>query len=158
MGRYVDITFDCLPLRTVGRLDIPIDASPKYRERCLRIKRAIEAHGSHNTYYLYNAGCTFHLTNDETVGMIEFRFEGTALTDQRDEKTLSCDLDVELVREACDWLTAPIVEWFRQTVSAAVQIEFDQYIAAGDLEKAHRRAELLEGQMEQSGGYLGMFL
>ena len=30
---YVDISFDCLPLRSVTRLDVPIDASPKYRER-----------------------------------------------------------------------------------------------------------------------------
>jgi hypothetical protein len=30
--RYVEIVFDCLPLRSVGRLDIPIDASPKYRQ------------------------------------------------------------------------------------------------------------------------------
>ena len=41
MPHPVEITFDCLPLRSVGRLDIPIDASPKYRERCLAIKRSI---------------------------------------------------------------------------------------------------------------------
>ena len=81
MDRYVDVAFDCLPLRSVTRLDIPIDASPKYRARCERIKRAIETHGSHNTYYLYNAGCTFHLTNDPEAGRLEFQFEGTVLTD-----------------------------------------------------------------------------
>ncbi|MGD9645343.1 MAG: hypothetical protein AB7U73_06495, partial [Pirellulales bacterium] len=80
MPRYVDIEFDCLPLRSVGRLDIPLDASPAYRARCERIKHAIETHGSHNTYFLYNANCKFHLTNDPALGMLEFRFEGTALT------------------------------------------------------------------------------
>jgi hypothetical protein len=158
MGRFVDIRFDCLPLRCVGRLDIPLDASPRYQQRCRRIKKAIETHGSHNTYFLYNAECTFHLTNDEAKGMLQFRFEGTVLTDQADEKTVSCDLEVELVRETCDWLTAPVVDWFAETVSIAVQVEFDQYIAAGDLEKAHRRIAQLQGQMDESGGYLGMFL
>ncbi|MGE3408570.1 MAG: hypothetical protein AB7I37_17260, partial [Pirellulales bacterium] len=67
MTRYVDITFDCLPLRSIGRLDVPIDASPRYRARCERLLKAIEQHGSFNTYYLYNAQCTFHLTNDDQV-------------------------------------------------------------------------------------------
>jgi hypothetical protein len=90
--------------------------------------------------------------------MLEFRFEGTVLTDEADEKTLSCALDVELVRETCDWLTEPIVHWFLETVPRAVQVEFDQYIAAGDLEKAHQRAQQAQAQMESAGGYLGMFL
>src|SRR5438093_2968433 len=107
MPHNVQIVFDCLPLRTVGRLDIPIDASPKYRARCERIKQALETHGSHNTYFLYNAHCTFHLTNDERLGMIEFRFDGTALTDASDQNTQHCDLQIELVREDCDWLTEP---------------------------------------------------
>ena len=32
MNRFVEITFDCLPLRSIPRLDIPIDASPRYRK------------------------------------------------------------------------------------------------------------------------------
>ena len=82
MDRWVEISFDCLPLRSVGRLDIPIDASPKYRQRCERIKRALEKHGSHNTYYLYNAECRFHLTNDPALGMATFRFEGDTTKEQ----------------------------------------------------------------------------
>jgi len=69
MSQFVDIEFDCLPLRSVGRMDIPIDASPKFRARCERIKHALETHGSHNTYFLYNAHCTFHLTNQSDFGM-----------------------------------------------------------------------------------------
>ena len=44
-NRYVDIVFDCLPLRSIGRMDIPLDASPKYRARCERIKHALAVHG-----------------------------------------------------------------------------------------------------------------
>ena len=158
MTRYVDIVFDCLPLRSVGRLDIPIDASPKYRARCERILRAIHTHGSHNTYFLYNAGCTFHLTNNADEGSLEFCFEGTVLTDDTDQKTEHCDLEVELVRETCDWLTEPIVAWFRETVSHAIRVEFNRYIAAGDLEQAIKRIERIQAQSDTHGGYLGMYL
>ena len=99
MNRWVEISFDCLPLRSVGRLDIPIDASPKYRQRCQRIKDALEKHGSHNTYYLYNALCTYHLVNHEEDGLIRLRFEGTVLTDAEDRVTKSADLEVELASE-----------------------------------------------------------
>jgi hypothetical protein len=158
MSQWVEIAFDCLPLRSIGRLDIPIDASPKFRQRCERIKQAMEKHGSHNSYYLYNASCKFHLTNREGFGTIEFRFEGTVLTDAADLATQSADLEVELVRETCDWLTAPVVQWFQETVSEAVKVEFDRYIAAGDLQKAKERASRIQAEVEKSGGYVGMYL
>jgi hypothetical protein len=158
MSRWVEISFDCLPLRTVGRFDIPIDASPKFRERCERVKHAIEKHGSFNTYFLYNANCKYHLANHENVGMLEFAFHGTVITDATDLKAERCDLEVELVRETCDWLTAPIVEWFRQSVQHSVRVEFDRYIEAGDLDKAKARLAQLQAQADQSGGYLGMYL
>ena len=158
MNRWVEIAFDCLPLRSVGRLDIPLDASPKYRARCERIKTAIERHGSHNTYFLYNATCTFHLTNREGLGTLEFRFEGTVITDSTDMQAQHADLEVELIRETCDWLTAPIVNWFEQSVSHAVAIEFDRYIAAGNLQAAKDRIARLQAETEEKGGYLGMYL
>ncbi len=158
MSQHVDIEFECLPLRSVGRLDIPIDASPKYRARCERIKHALETHGSHNTYFLYNARCTFHLTNDSEFGMIQYTFEGTALTDPTDQKTLRCDLQVELARETCDWLTEPVSNWMRETVTRAVQVEFDRYIAAGDLAQTVARIEQLQAQSDERGGYVGMYL
>jgi len=158
MSRYVDISFDCLPLRSVGRLDIPLDASPKYRERCERIKEAIDRHGMHNSYFLYNARCTFHLTNRDEVGSIEFRFEGAALTDETDTKTKCCDLTAQLVQETCDWLTEPIVEWFRDSVNRAVAVEFDRYIAAGDLKQTVQRIEKLQAESDDQGGYVGMYL
>lgn len=158
MTRYVEITFDCLPLRTVGRRDIPIDASPKFRALYERILAALDTHGSHNTYYLYNARCAFHLTNAPEAGMLDFQFEGTVFTDSSDMKTERCDLHVTLDRETCDWLTEPVVHWFEQTVDRAVRVEFDRYIAAGDLQKAVERMEKLQAEQDASGGFLGMGL
>ena len=158
MSRYVEIEFDCLPLRSVGRMDIPLDASPKYRERCERIKRAIEKHGSHNTYFLYNASCVFHLTNRENFGTLEFRYEGTVITDASDMQAQHADLAVELACETCDWLTAPVVEWFQQAVQYAVCVDFDRYIDAGDLARTKERMAKLQAEIEKTGGHVGMYL
>jgi hypothetical protein len=158
MSRWVEIAFDCLPLRSVGRLDIPLDASPKFRERCERIKGALERHGSHNTFFLYNADCTFHLTNRENFGTLEFRFEGTVITDSTDTQAQHADLQVELIRETCDWLTAPVVQWFQESVQHAVCVEFDRYIAAGDLAKTRARIDRLQAEIEKTGGHVGMYL
>jgi hypothetical protein len=158
MNRWVEIAFDCLPLRTITRLDIPLDASPVYQQHCERIKHALEKHGSHNSYYLYNANCTFHLTNRENFGTIEFRFHGTLLTDAEDLRAASADLNIELVRETCDWLTAPVVKWFETCVTPALLVEFDRFIEAGDLQKAKDRIAKLQAQSDQQGGYLGMYL
>lgn len=158
MSRNVDISFDCIPLRSLGRFDIPIDASPGYRALCERIRLAAEKHGVHNAYYFCNAKCVFRLTNDDRLGLVEFAFEGTALTDPDDRHTVGCDLAVELKGETCPWLTATIVEWFTDTVREAVRVEFDRYIVAGDLTKAIRRMERLEAETDAHGGFLGMGL
>ena len=158
MKQWVEIAFDCLPLRSISRLDIPIDASPKFRQRCQDIKDAMEKHGTHNSYYLYNAECTFHVTNHPDEGMIQFRFEGTLLTNPDDAKSESCDLKVEIVRETCDWLTEPVVKWFYDTVQHAVLAEFDRYIEAGDLEQTKKRLEKIREESDESGGFLGMYL
>jgi hypothetical protein len=158
MTQYVEITFDCLPLRTVGRMDIPLDASPKFRARCERIKTALETHGSLNTYYLYNAQCTYRLTNQPELGMLQFRFEGTVLTDSTDQKTANAQLQVDLERETCEWLTEPIVAWFRDTVQHSVMVEFDRYIAAGDLQQTIERIARLQAESDSQGGFMGMYL
>lgn len=158
MNRFVEIEFDCLPLRSVTRLDIPIDASPRYRARCERIKAALEKHGSHNSYFLYDANCVFHLTNQDDLGTLEFSFEGTVLTDPADRETVLADLEVTLVRETCDWLTEPVVAWFRETVSHAVMVEFNRYIEAGDLAQTLKRIAALQAKADQTGGYVGMYL
>ncbi|HEX4142604.1 MAG TPA: hypothetical protein VHY91_03565 [Pirellulales bacterium] len=158
MNRFVDISFDCLPLRSVTRLDIPIDASPKYQALCERIKQAIATHGTHNTYYLYNAGCTFHLTNNPDLGTIEFSFEGTVMTDPSDRQTDHCHLDVRLERETCDWLIEPVVAWLQESVQQAVKVEFDRYIEAGDLAQTIERIRRQQAQTDASGGFVGMYL
>lgn len=158
MNHSVEITFDCLPLRSVTRLDVPIDASPKYQALCERVTAAIEAHGSHNTYYLYNGRCTYHLTNREDVGMIQFRFQGTVMTDDQDRRTVRCDLDAKLARETCDWLTEPIVAWLAETVSQSVSVDFDRFIEAGDLEKTEERIAKVQAASDEAGGFIGMYL
>lgn len=158
MGEWVEISFDCLPLRSIPRLDVPLDASPKYQAFCERLKHAIQAHGTFNTYYLYNARCIYHLTNSPHVGTLEFAFEGTVFTDESDQHAVRADLQVTLSAETVDWLTQPVVEWFQETVVRSVLVEFDRYIAAGDLEKARQRLTKIQEQMEQQGGYLGMYL
>ena len=154
----VEIVFDCLPLRSLGRLDIPIDASPALRALGERVRQAVAKHGLHNTYYLHNARCVYRLTNDLQIGMAEFSFEGTVLTDGEDRKTLQADLAVELRREVCDWLTEPAVNWLCETVRRAVMVEFDRFIAAGDLARTIERIERLRAQSDARGGFLGMGL
>lgn len=158
LTKSVEISFDCLPLRTVGRLDIPMDASPKFRERCESILAAIKKHGSHNSYYLHNAICQFRMTNDPTIGRLTFKFEGAVLTNPEDTQCVGADLSVTLDSETCDWLTEPIVEWFTQTVTEAVKVEFDHYIDAGDLGEAQERLEKMESISDEEGGYMGMYL
>lgn len=158
MKQWVDIGFDCLPLRSVGELKVPDDASPKYRARCERIIAAIEKHGALNTYYLYNAHCTYRLTNDEEVGMLQFRLEGTVFTDADDQHCVRSDLDVELVRETCSWLTEPVVKWFEQSIAESIVVEFNRYIQAGDLDKAKQRIEQLQATSDEAGGFVGMYL
>ena len=57
-----------------------------------------------------------------------------------------------------DWLTQPAVEWLKNTVGHAVEIEFDRYIAAGDLSKAINRIERDQAASDAAGGFLGMNL
>jgi len=158
MSQWVQVKFDCLPLRSITRMDVPLDASPKYRAFCERVKQAMQSHGTFNAYYLYNASCTYHLTNREDVGMLEFQFEGTVLTDTEDVHAERGDLRIDLVRETCDWMTEPVVNWFRDTVVRTVLVEFDRYIEAGDLAKARERLAKMQAASDQSGGYLGLYL
>jgi hypothetical protein len=158
MEHWVDIQFDCLPLRSVSRWDAPADASPKFQDFCAHLSEAQRKHGIHNAYFLHNALCVYHLTNRPDLGMLEFRFEGVVLTDATDLRTQGSDLTVELVRETCPWLSEPVVTWFRESVHHAVRVEFDRYIEAGDLEKTRQRIERLQAETDQLEGFLGMYL
>jgi len=158
MSQHVMITFECLPLRSIGRLDIPIDASPAFQAKAERIKKALATHGQYNTYYLHAASCTYYLTNDEAVGMLEFGFEGTVLTDPQDRQAQGADLQIELRHETCDWLTEPVVAWFLRSVEQAVLVEFNRYIAAGNLQKTIERIERIQAESDTHDGFIGMGL
>ncbi len=156
--RWVEITFDCLPLRTVNRADVPLDASPKLAAKLLRIRAAIEKHGTLNSYYLHAAHCKFHLTNDPLQGMLEFSFEGTVLTDENDLEARSADLLVSLASETCSWINQAIVDWLNETVPRAVLVEFNRFIRAGDLSQAIERIEKIQQASDAAGGFVGMYL
>ncbi len=158
MGQWVDIAFDCLPLRSISRWDSPLDASPKYGQLLHTLKTAADKHGLHNTYFLHNANCTFRLTNHADIGMLDFSFQGIVLTDAEDQRTRGSDMEVKLVRETCDWLTEPVVQWFAESVARAVEVEFNRYIEAGDLARTAQRVDLIQAQCDDQEGFLGMFL
>jgi len=142
----------------VRQLSIPADASPAYRSRLERVQQAVGRHGTRNTYYLTNGSCTFQFTNAPDVGWVRFAVEGTVLTDEDDTRTVGSDLAVRLDKETCDWLTQPAVDWLTLTVKHAVEAEFDRYIAAGDLARAHARLAREQASIDASGGFLGMNL
>lgn len=154
--RPVDIRFDCLPLRSVGRLDIPLDASPRFRAKCERIKRALVNHGAHNTFYLHEGECVLRFSNHPTEGVVEFRFEGTVTTDGLDEKTIGADLDVQLRYDACRGLTEPVVAWLKDAVVRAVMLEFDHYVNYGGLSRTRERTAVVDHQWENASGFVGM--
>ncbi|MCC7476351.1 MAG: hypothetical protein IT425_13230 [Pirellulales bacterium] len=157
MEPNVDIAFDCLPLRLVGRVDVPLDASPTLRTRSERLRAALVQFEIERAYYLYNTRCTFRLANSEIDNMLRFSFEGVVLTDRSDCKANQAELSIELVAETCGGVPATVYEWLQGTIRRAVLIEFDRFIAAGQL--ANRVAELgtVENATSLSGfGGLGV--
>ncbi len=145
MDSFVEIAFDCLPLCSVGRLDVPMDASPVYRARFEKLKTALETHGPERVYFLYNAHCTFRFANSEVDGMARFDFDGVVRTDVGDLLTEQIELDVQLSSETCGGLPAEVQAWFVERVRQAVAVEFDRFIAAGRL--SARTGEI--GQLQQ---------
>jgi hypothetical protein len=154
--QFVDIAFDCIPLRSIGRLNAPLDASPEVRARSTRIAQAISRHGVENTYYLANAYCAFHLANSEIVGLLRFTFEGTVRTDVSDAHAESVDLEVTLAASTCDWLTPEAEAWFRETVRRAAAIEFDRYITSGALARHVDRLQDPAARQAAQNSFLGM--
>lgn len=157
MDTPVDIAFDCLPLRSVGRVDVPLDASPEFRARLEHLKRAIDTHGVANAYFLYNSRCIYRLANSDIEGMLRFSFEGTVLTDLSDAKANRADLAIQLVSETCGGVPAVALDWFCGAVERAVLVEFDRFIAAGHLAKRVDELERLT-QLADLSGFAGMNL
>jgi hypothetical protein len=157
MESYVEIAFDCLPLRAVSRTDVPLDASPAFRARTEHLKQAIEQYAAENAYFLYNAHCIYRLANSDIEGMLRFGFEGTVLTDRSDAKAERAELQITLVGETCGGLSGDVLRWFEQRVTQAVLVEFDRFIAAGRL--AQRVGELGQvAQLAQLADFAGMNL
>jgi hypothetical protein len=157
MDPVVDIEFDCLPLRLVGRIDVPLDASPAFRARCEHLKRSVDAYAGGNAYFIYNTQCIFRLANSEIANMLRFTFDGTVLTDLSDCKAERADLVVELAAETCGGVPPAVQAWFNGVITQSVLIEFDRFIAAGHL--ATTVANL--GNVESVGsisGFAGMNL
>lgn len=157
-GQWVQVEFECMPLRSISRLDVPVDASPMYEAFVKRVKLAMATHGTHNAYFLHRGTCVYHLTNDPSRGEVRFAFEGTVLTDTQDLHTRTLDLTVTLDGETCPWLNEPIVDFLAETVKHSVLVEFDRYIAAGDIEKTEQRIRDIQQQSDSSDGYMGMYL
>lgn len=130
---FVDIAFDCLPLRSVGRLDVPLDASETLGRRLERIKSAIEAFGAKRTYFLYNARCVFRFANSEVDGICRLEFEGIVRTDAGDRLCEQTLIDVTMASDTCGGVPTEVERWLADRVRQAVAIEFDRFIAAGQL-------------------------
>jgi hypothetical protein len=155
MQPVVDISFDCLPLRSIGRVDIPIDASAAYRARCQQLLEAIARHGNTNAYYLYNTRCVYRLANSDIDNMLRFSFDGTLVTDRSDGRADHADLDVRLISQTCVEMPVEVLAWFHRVVEQAVLIEFNHFIAAGSLaEQVHKLGAV--DSVHDIAGFSGM--
>ena len=67
-------------------------------------------------------------------------------------------MQVELALETCGWINQTIVDWLNATVPQAVRVEFNRYIAAGDLSQAIKRMEKIQQASDEIGGFVGMYL
>jgi len=135
MQPNVEISFDCLPLRSVARLDVPLDASPALRQRYQRLQQAIDHHGTRNAYFLYNTRCVFRLANSQVENMLRFSFDGVVLTDRSDRRANRAELTIELQAATCPPPPPEVLAWWRLVVERAVLIEFDHFIAAGSRDR-----------------------
>jgi hypothetical protein len=136
----IEIAFDCLPLRSIGRVDVPLDASDEFRSRAERIKSALAEHGPDRSYFLTGAHCVFRFANSAIEGACRFEFEGIVRTDVGDRVCRETHLDVRLASDTCGGVPAEVAAWLADRVREAVRIEFDRFIAAGQLERATQTA------------------
>jgi hypothetical protein len=151
----VEIAFDCLPMRSVGRLDIPLDASDAFLRRAERIKAAMNDFGAERTYFLYNGYCVFRFANSEIDGACRLEFEGVVRTDAGDRICQDVHVDVRLASDTCGGVPAAVETWLAQRVRQAVGVEFDRFIAAGQL--AERASQLGAGSsLAELSGIAGM--
>jgi hypothetical protein len=134
---------------------VPFEASPAYRERCERLQHALEKHGAANTYFLYNTRCVYRLANSDIDNMLRFSFDGVLRTDRSDCRAESAELSVKLTSETCGPMSPEVLAWFNRVVERAVLIEFNHFIAAGQL--AERVEDLRQvGSIADVADFSGM--
>jgi hypothetical protein len=156
MTQAVTIVFDCLPFRQVGHMGLPLDASDEQRALWRRFRAALAKHGTENTYFLYNADCTFRLSNSHD-GWLRFLFEATVRTDTADSRPEEIDLAVRLAET--DFPT-PIADdalaFFREAVRRAVLAEFQLFIDEGNLRRAMAQQEQVLREWDRTRGFIGI--
>jgi hypothetical protein len=155
MPDAVAIVFDCLPFRLVGHAGLPLDASDEQRALWRRFRAAMTKHGTANTYFLYNADCTFHFTNSES-GFVRYLFEATVRTDETDSKPTEIDLLCRLAESDFDRIGPEVNDFFRHAVERAVLAEFQRFIDAGNLKRALAQQEHILREWDRNRGFVGM--
>lgn len=156
MPQAVSIVFDCLPFRMLGDAGVPLDASAEQQAMWGRLRAAMTKHGTTNTYFLYNADCTFQLTNTE-AGYVRFIFEGTVRTDAEDARPIGAELASRLAdTDFAKPLAPAVVEFFREAVRRAVLAEFQLFIGAGNLQRALAEREQVLRQWDANRGFVGV--
>jgi hypothetical protein len=97
----------------------------------------------------------FHLANSEVENILRFEFEGIVRTDASDLLTESADLAVTLTSETCGGVPAEVLTWFKARVEKAVAIEFDRFIAAGQLSQRSQEIGQI-ARLSDLAGFSGM--
>ena len=156
MSDAVSIVFECLPFRLVGHAGLPLDASDEQQALWRRFRAAMNKHGTATTYFLYNADCTFRLTNGPD-GFVRFLFEATVRTNEKDERPVDIELACQLAETDFDQpLAAPVIDFFHQAVRRAVLDEFQLFIDAGNLKRALAQKEHILREWDRNRGFVGM--
>ena len=160
MAQNVNIVFECLPLGRVSHAGMPLDASDEQRALWRRFRAAMNKHGRENTYFLYNADCTFRLSNrnsETNSEFVRFLFEATVRTDAMDERPIEIDLACQLADSDFEQPLAPeVLEFFQEAVRRAVLVEFQHFINAGNLKRTLAQREQLLREWDRNRGFVGM--
>ena len=156
MSDAVTIVFECLPFRLVGHAGMPLDASDEQQALWRRFRAAMAKHGTANTYFLYNADCTFRLSNAEG-NSVRFIFEATVRTDEKDSHPVHIDIACRLAETEFPKPFAPAaLDFFREALRRAVLVEFQLFINAGNLKRALAEREHILQEWDRNRGFVGM--
>jgi hypothetical protein len=156
MSDAVAIVFECLPFRLVGHAGMPLDASEEQMALWRRFRAAMAKHGTANTYFLYNADCTFRLSNGGD-GAVRFLFEATVRTDEKDEHPIHADVACQLAEtDFAKPFANDVLKFFRDAVRRALLAEFQLFIDAGNLKRALAQKEHILQEWDRNRGFIGI--